>query len=221
MSITTDLQTGVRPVGTSAGIGEQEHMIAEKPYLELALGLIQRQHYDEARTVLERVRDHATAQKWLLWLDQYAPVAGWKQDGDVTYPNDNVQPTAGGQYAVVSTEVEIESPEAVLQRLQIPTKSQLISLQLARMNRAIEDVNHEYRHNALFFLTGVVTLPALGVGLVLMGYSALNAIEKRHKLHKLYSRRRALLLELEGRYSTVTLGFNTRPINRTLPVLKS
>lgn len=187
-------------------------MIAEKPYLELALGLIQRQHYDEARTVLERVRDHATAQKWLLWLDQYAPVAGWKQDGDVTYP------TAGGQHAIVSTEVEIESPEAVLQRLQIPTKSQLISLQLARMNRAIEDVNHEYRHNALFFLTGVVTLPALGVGLVLMGYSALNAIEKRRQLHKLYSRRRALLLELEGRYSTVTLGFNTRPTNSTLLV---
>lgn len=199
-------------------------MIAEKPYLELALGLIQRQRYDEARTVLERVRNHATAQKWLLWLDQYAPVAMWKQDGDVTYPDDDGQRAAGGQRAAAPTSetapesAQIESPEAVLQRLQVPTRSQLISQELARVNHAIEAVRHHYRHNGLFFLTGLVTLPALGVGLVLMGYSALNLIEKRRQMHHLYSRRRALLHDLEGRYSTIKIGFNTRPTNSTLLV---
>lgn len=205
-------------------------MIAERPYLELALGLIQRQRYDEARTVLERVRNHATAQKWLMWLDQYAPVAGWKQGGDVTYPDDAGQRAVGGQRAAegqhtaaptsetAPESAQVESPEAVLQRLQVPTRSQLISQELARVNHAIEAVNQYYRHNALIFLTGLVTLPALGVGLVLVGYSALNLIEKRRQMHHLYSRRRALLRDLEGRYSTIEVGFNTRPTNSTLLV---
>lgn len=202
-------------------------MIAEKPYLELALGLIQRQHYDEARTVLERVRDHATAQKWLLWLDQYAPVPAWKQGGDVTYPTDEGQHTAvvpvtAPQPSVTMTDgvavAEIESPEAVLKRLSSPSKSQLITQQIARINAAIADVETEYRHNGLMFLTGIITLPALGVGAVLIGYSIYNVAAKRRQMHKLYRRRRALLLDLEGRYTTTAYGFNTRPTNSTLAV---
>jgi hypothetical protein len=78
------------------------------------------------------------------------------------------------------------------------------SQQLADLNLQIEALTATQQHNGWILAAGLVTLPALGAGIGLMGYAALRALGHRRALGRLRARRRALLADLEGRYTPLS-----------------
>lgn len=156
---------------------------AHKMYLELALGLIQRECYGEARTVLERIRDNVTAQKWLLWLDECAPAPSWIEEHSLTVPT-----------------VE---PEIIPIKETPKEKSGTLSRDLAYVNQAIEDTHLRSKNNKLLLIAGVLTLPFFGTGAALIGAVAYSFMQNKRNLEMLYHRRRALLDDLEKRTARV------------------
>lgn len=61
--------------------------MAMRQELELARELINEKQYDKARTLLRKVKDDPTAQKWLDHLDKVSPVAAEKSASGDSSPS--------------------------------------------------------------------------------------------------------------------------------------
>lgn len=156
-----------------------EKMSAKQRSLQLALGLIERQMYAEARTLLERFPDDPTAQKWLRHLDTF-----------VTTPEDTIATAP---------------PRRVQESEFNPLHSEIggSSWQLGKVNQSIELIHDQVHQKNMMFLAGIVTLPLFGAGAALVAYAALSSARSRKSLKALQDKRRQLLDELENKYVQV------------------
>lgn len=156
-------------------------MIANMPHqpiLEIALGLIQRERYAEARQLLEDIRDNVTAQKWLSWLEERAPA----------WPHEHVPTITNGQH---------ERALLIQQH-----RSNLLSHDLAHVNSALEDTRAKARRARMWLVCGVLTLPLLGAGAPLLAYGLYTRARHQRRLKLLSQRRDLLLRDLEQRALT-------------------
>lgn len=149
--------------------------VGESP-LELALRLIERGQYQEARQILERMRGSPAAMRWLDYLDSFAPVTPAAPVTDIKRATD---------------EFEIQ---------QIRHELGGTNVRLSHLNEAIQQAQRRQRPNDMLLAVGIATAPLFGIGLVVIAYAMLEPRRHRNQLNNLMRKRRHLLDDMENKY---------------------
>jgi len=144
--------------------------------LTLALSLIEQGRYKEARQLLERMRHHPSASRWLDYLDTLHPSTAHGLSFDAKRITDTF---------------EIQQI-----RQEIGGTNERLSL----LNAAIHEAERLQRPNEVLLAVGIALTPLLGFGLLIVIYALHQPRRYRAQLESLHRKRKHLLDDIERKY---------------------
>ncbi len=144
--------------------------------LALALRLIEQGRHKEARRLLERMRHHPSAARWLDYLDTLRPSTTHGPSFDAKHITDTF---------------EIEQI-----RQEIGGTHERLSL----LNAAIHEAERLQRPNEVWLAVGIALMPLFGFGLLIIAYTLRQPRRYRAQLEALRRKRKHLLDDIEHKY---------------------